>query len=149
MITTEFVMAGNATFTLEIPAEFRADKPVNPHYTYRVRKAKANDRWPEAWFINLLTGPENTADYQPIGKVDPQTGEVRLTRNSKFTDDTWPVRLINRALIRLWKGEGQALEAAGFKMHHEGRCCRCGRLLTVPESIESGIGPECASRMGV
>jgi hypothetical protein len=28
-------------------------------------------------------------------------------------------------------------------VHHEGRCGRCGRTLTVPESIESGFGPEC------
>ena len=26
---------------------------------------------------------------------------------------------------------------------HEGRCGRCGRKLTVPESIEAGYGPEC------
>jgi hypothetical protein len=35
----------------------------------------------------------------------------------------------------------------GLKVHHEGRCCRCGRKLTVPESIETGLGPECASRL--
>jgi hypothetical protein len=32
---------------------------------------------------------------------------------------------------------------------HEGRCGRCGRKLTVPESIESGFGPECASILGL
>lgn len=26
---------------------------------------------------------------------------------------------------------------------HEGTCCRCGRKLTHPESIEIGFGPEC------
>jgi hypothetical protein len=31
--------------------------------------------------------------------------------------------------------------------HHEGKCGRCGRLLTVPSSIESGIGPECSKIM--
>jgi hypothetical protein len=36
----------------------------------------------------------------------------------------------------------------GYKIHHEGRCGKCGRLLTVPESVETGIGPECAKRMG-
>jgi hypothetical protein len=30
---------------------------------------------------------------------------------------------------------------------HEGRCCRCGRRLTVPESIYAGIGPDCAGKM--
>jgi len=31
---------------------------------------------------------------------------------------------------------------------HEGRCGRCGRLLTVPASVACGIGPECAGKMG-
>jgi hypothetical protein len=30
---------------------------------------------------------------------------------------------------------------------HEGKCCRCGRKLTVPASIASGIGPECATKI--
>lgn len=29
---------------------------------------------------------------------------------------------------------------------HEGRCARCGKKLTVPESIDSGLGPECRLR---
>jgi hypothetical protein len=31
---------------------------------------------------------------------------------------------------------------------HEGSCARCGKKLTVPESIESGFGPECV-KLGV
>lgn len=30
---------------------------------------------------------------------------------------------------------------------HEGRCGACNRPLTVPESIENGLGPVCASRV--
>jgi hypothetical protein len=33
------------------------------------------------------------------------------------------------------------------EIHHEGKCCRCGRKLTVPRSIELGIGPECEGKM--
>jgi hypothetical protein len=29
---------------------------------------------------------------------------------------------------------------------HEGRCCVCGRKLTVPESVADGIGPECKGK---
>lgn len=36
----------------------------------------------------------------------------------------------------------------GVTVRHEGRCGRCGRTLTVPASIDSGIGPDCAERMG-
>jgi hypothetical protein len=27
---------------------------------------------------------------------------------------------------------------------HVGKCCKCRRLLTTPESIQRGIGPECS-----
>ena len=29
-------------------------------------------------------------------------------------------------------------------LQHIGKCCKCGRKLTDPKSIELGIGPECA-----
>ena len=31
-----------------------------------------------------------------------------------------------------------------MKLYHEGVCCRCGRPLTDPKSIISGIGPKCS-----
>lgn len=36
-----------------------------------------------------------------------------------------------------------------FQFWSEGRCCVCGKRLTVPESIERSIGPECAEKMGI
>ena len=30
---------------------------------------------------------------------------------------------------------------------HDGKCGRCGRKLTVPESIQSGLGPVCAGQV--
>ena len=35
----------------------------------------------------------------------------------------------------------------GLEFFHAGRCGRCGRALTVPESVASGYGPECAERI--
>ena len=34
------------------------------------------------------------------------------------------------------------------EVRHCGRCGRCGRKLTVPESIDRGIGPDCTNMMG-
>ena len=31
-----------------------------------------------------------------------------------------------------------------INIYHSGHCCKCGRLLTTPESVLNGIGPECA-----
>lgn len=38
---------------------------------------------------------------------------------------------------------------ASVEIWHEGRCCRCNRKLTVPASIELGLGPDCAEDVGL
>lgn len=147
MIGKEFISAGNAVFTLEIPSDFAESHGTPNHYTFKVRKKEADDRFPETCFVSLLTGPENTSDYSYLGILNPSEGTVRLTAKSRVTDESMVVKLLRRVLSRLWKDEGNAIESAGFKLHHEGKCGRCGRMLTVPESIESGIGPECRKLM--
>lgn len=140
MLTKKFILAGQAIFTVECPD--------GKHYTYRVERVEANDSWPEAWFCGLLTGPDNTSDYSYIGKLDPLTSEVRHTKKSFVPVDAFSFRLVNRVLARLWSGDAAAIEKHGYKVHHEGRCGRCGRALTVPSSVESGFGPECIKKVG-
>jgi hypothetical protein len=33
-----------------------------------------------------------------------------------------------------------------IKVYHSGKCGKCGRKLTTPESIKSGLGPYCGKR---
>lgn len=35
------------------------------------------------------------------------------------------------------------------EVRHAGKCGRCGRKLTVPESIDTGFGPSCAGEIGI
>ena len=148
MLSKEFVLAGRAIFTLEVTQSFIASHPgCKPHYTFKVKHVPANPKYPQAWFASLLAGPDNTRDYQPIGIVNPDSGELRITRNSKFTKDTLCVRLLQRILARVWAGTVEEIEEQGFSLHNIGRCGRCGRELTVPSSILSGLGPECATKV--
>lgn len=130
-----FVTAGRATFTL-VGRDAR--------YTYRVDRSQNDDDRPPVYFVALLTGPDNTADYTYMGLLDPSTGALRLTAKSSQTADSTPVRALRWALPILWTG--RALPAPA-KLYHVGRCGRCGRALTVPESIRAGIGPECATKL--
>lgn len=145
MLPREFFhpVSGPCLFTLELPDAFREAHQLPPHYTFRLTHKEATDKWSDTYFLGLLTGPDNEQDYTYMGIVDITTGNVRLTKASKYTPDSWPYKLATRLLQRITKGEGQAIEQAGFRVHHEGKCGRCGRTLTVPESIERGIGPEC------
>jgi len=150
MITKEFVLAGKAIFTLEIPHEWAAEHDCNAHYTFKVVLKQGNDgsngkpKSDDIYFVNLLSGPDNTSDYSYIGVLNKSTGNVVLTRASKITKDCMSYRLLNRLLANLWGGTEQKILDAGFDVHHEGRCGRCGRKLTTPESIKRGLGPECA-----
>lgn len=146
-ITKTFVLAGDAIFTIELPGELAAKHA--PHYTFRVQHVEKNDRYPESYFVKMLTGPDNTSDYSYIGKLDPHTSEVRTTAKSFLPQNAFPVALLNRLLARIWTDDHDAYMRHGFKTHHEGRCCRCGRPLTTPESCERGIGPECYKIMGL
>lgn len=135
-----FVLAGNARLTLR-------SKKTGTRFTYSIRKAdkEEGDTRPDVWFVGLLTGSDNESSYSYMGII--REGE-RYTRTAKSAVSAtapgsqawewfWP---------RLW---AMATVPANLEVWHEGRCGRCNRLLTVPESIALGIGPECAKQMGL
>lgn len=137
MITKQFVTAGRAIFTIK--------SVTGEYYTYRVKKV-ITDHGRALWFVALLTGPDNTSSYTYLGQLNDNDGTVRLTKASHYTDDTLPVKVIRWALRLVWR---DAPVPDGYRFHHVGRCGRCGRELTVPESIESGFGPECIHKIGI
>lgn len=137
-ITKGFVLAGDAVFTIETP---------DSHRTYKVSRVEASERWKEAYFVKMLTGADNNEDYTYVGKLDDFSGQVSPTARSKFKTDDFAVRLFNRVMARVWSDDHEAYTQHGFKTHHEGKCGRCGRRLTVPTSVESGIGPECTKML--
>jgi hypothetical protein len=122
-----FFDAGNAIFTVT--------NPSGKHYTFRIRKPK-----PEMpFFVQLLTGPDNTEDFTYMGVYVPAKREMRLTQKSKVDPDSIPVRVFNWAVKMVEAGT----VPEGYKIQHAERCARCGRRLTVSDSITSGFGPEC------
>lgn len=138
MIGVQFLTGGHAIFTLTNPA--------GEYYTYRITEPKDfNDSYP-VWFVSLLTGPNNTQDYTYLGimRKDRDSGAlfITTTAKSKFDKDSKPVKVVQWALKKIQ--EGQFPE--GYKAEHIGRCAVCGRPLTTPASLESGIGPICEGR---
>ncbi len=87
--------------------------------------------------------------WRYLGKLDDFAGQVRATAKSCRAQDSFELRLLNRVLARVWGDDHAAFESHGYKLVHEGRCGRCGRTLTVPESVTEGIGPECRKIMGM
>lgn len=118
--------------SIEIPGEV-----INGHFTvvteegrrtFRISTRRSGERC-----IGLLAGSCNTDDYQKVGTVGAKSLFVL-----KRYESLCPY------LFVLVGDPRAALSAYGLE---SGRCGVCNRILTVPESIQSGIGPVCATRV--
>lgn len=132
-----FLFAGNCIFTI-------ANHGTGNHFTYLVQ-APETQREPNrsAHFVKVLTGPDNTKDYSLLGTVFSRS-EYRHSYKSAINPKAPSEVVFVWLLARLLNG-GLPNEV---QIYHHGRCGRCGRVLTVPSSIETGLGPECAARLG-
>lgn len=130
----KFYKAGNATFTVR-------SKATGARYTFNVKRAKDRQGSPMSmYFVAVLSGPDNTSNYTYMGIIDKHDRFI-LTRKSKVKEDAVSFKTFSW-LHACWKAQHMP---ANIEVYHEGKCGRCGRKLTVPESIESGFGPECAN----
>jgi hypothetical protein len=148
-VTRQWVLAGKAIFTVK--------NNSGEHYTFKVSRVhKENDARPPVWFMSMLTGPDNEADssYAYIGIVLNVTNEavpldVKLTAKSRFVPATTAYRVARWALARICLGG----LPEGYSIDGNGRCGRCGRMLTHPDGIADdgyrlGFGPVCWEQMG-
>jgi hypothetical protein len=129
-----FMMAGKATVTL-------VSKKTGNRFTFRVSVSPDG----QCHFVALLSGPDNTNDYQYMGRISRQIyfhgrkvarpGDISVGAPSA------------RAFAWTWQQLVRGTLPDSLEIWHEGRCGRCARKLTVPASIERGFGPECADRM--
>jgi Family of unknown function (DUF6011) len=137
----EFVTAGNARITIR-------SKKTGQHFTYQIRQCHDQKGNPVLrWFVSGLSGPNNEDDYTYLGLLDQRSGDIefRLTEKSRFSDDALSVR----GFRYMWNHVYADRMPNDMDIYHEGRCGRCNRTLTVPESLDRGIGPECAEIMGI
>lgn len=135
-----FCLAGNAMFTI-------VSKKTGERFTYKISRAENKFNKKEfVWFVNLLTGPDNSNSYNCIGRL-VEHGEFNwdFVPTAKHRNSKSPSILGFRFF---WDHLDRTLTLhERLEFFHAGRCGRCGRTLTVPESVESGFGPECAGRM--
>lgn len=124
-----FALAGHAIFTAHNPA-------TGTRFTYKV---SACDEKPGLFFVGILTGPDNTNDYQYLGTIrDTQYTHGRKSRIG-------PEAPSAKAFDWLWRHRDRL--PPSLDLHHEGRCGRCGRTLTTPSSCTRGYGEECWEKM--
>lgn len=133
----EFVLAGNATITL-------LSRVTLQRFTYKIRQPDEN----KPHFVGLLRGADNENDFQFMGTIFKGSHLAQSSyvpgRSSRIGHESFS----SKAFIWFWKHLRKGELPDSLEVWHEGRCGRCGRKLTVPSSIESGMGPECARITG-
>ena len=125
-----FVLGGNATITIESGKTGR-------HFTYKIRRSENDDN---LYFIKNLRGSDNENDYVYVGCFFADTKKFAVEKSYRDKEvSSWPTSI--RAVRYLFNN----LDDVPYmlRVYHQGKCCRCGRTLTTPESIRKGIGPEC------
>jgi Family of unknown function (DUF6011) len=133
-----FILAGKATVTFRSLA-------TDQRFTFKISRAPKNDAYPNAaptWFVKLLNGPDNSNDFVYIGFVrgNEFVHGGPKARAGKDAPSCKGFDFVMKSLV--------AGGMKGFEVYHAGKCGRCGRKLTVPESIASGFGPECIHLVG-
>ncbi len=129
-----FVLAGNARFTV-------VSKVTGKRFTFRVQTSKAPSAAPGVFFVSVLTGSCNESDYTFLGTI---FGGKRFVhgRRSKIGQGAPSAK----AFAWFWAALSvRAVVPATCEVWHEGRCGKCGRALTDPESIAMGLGPKCGA----
>lgn len=149
----QLLTAGRAVLTIR-------SKRTQARFTFRFRRPDAEPGRRRPIWVSRLGHPPHLpttdgpqAEYVKLwsflGTIWPEEGRVwHFNPSAKSpvpVDDqsmvaaAWIARMLPFAVDHLME------EATWW---HEGRCGRCGRRLTVPESIESGFGPECVKHVG-
>jgi hypothetical protein len=128
-----FITAGNATFTVKSLA-------TGVHFTFKVQKP--DEKTPA--FVKVLTGSDNENDFAVLGTIFASGDYRHNSKKSPLTEEAPSAKAFAwlwRNIDNLPQGKVEFLPACA--------CCRCGRKLTHPTSVELAIGPECRKHMGV
>lgn len=139
----EYILTGDAVLT------FRNSETGN-RFTYRITRPKdADAKCPH--FVKVRTGSgsdsnSNNGQYAYFANIWPDKNRglkgLQHGRKSQIDPDAPSIRVFTW----IWDHIDDLPET--IEVWHEGRCLRCGRRLTVPESIAQGYGPECIQRIG-
>lgn len=128
-----FMLAGNARVTL-------VSVKTGTRFTYRVREKKTSNG--ALYFVSVLTGSNNESDYEYLGTIFANDHRYAHGKKSRIAPTAPSAAAFKWACKYLLVGE----LPPSCEVHHEGRCGKCNKTLTVPESIETGLGPVCAGK---
>ena len=120
-----YVLGGKSNFTVE-------STKVDKRFTFLVTKDKNNN---SRYMCGVMCGSDNTKDYRFLGWF--YKDEMELRTSTALTDIRYKFL---KEFLQLVHSNNIP---PACKFYPSGKCARCGRKLTTPESIERGFGPGC------
>lgn len=144
----KYILGGNALFTVVFGS-------LIGRRTFRVKSGKRDRE------SNWSTGNQDRSIYWVSLKIGPGNGYDDFITIGRLAQDINGFYIFHPKLNRdgqmhfvasLFSSLWTPLDIAGvipshWEFYHASSCCVCGRTLTVPSSIQSGIGPECEGKM--
>ena len=133
-----YIRAGKGTITLR-------SRATGNRFTYKLTLKENDNPGPRGnpVFVKLLTGSDNNSDYAYLGQFFTGQNVYWHGKKSRIGHDAPGAKAFDWSFQQLSKGHlPEQLE-----IWHGGCCGRCGRKLTVPESVQSGFGPECVQKV--
>ena len=131
----------SATITATVPLLEGTYTVIFEDASYRTlrieRQSESAKFMPGRLVVSYLSGSDNESSYTGFANVGPDDKTIKVWRKHEANTS-----LIEAA--RVLAGDPKAAAMAYAK--ESGRCYKCDRTLTTPESIEAGIGPVCSER---
>ena len=126
-----YLFLGKAFFTIK-------SLKTGNHFTYRVSASPRRGDLHFVWVKSIT----NTFVY--LGSIKNKRN-FELTDGSNFDSKSLPYIAFKYLLdVAFHKTE----IPPQLEVYHTGRCGRCGRWISTPDSIKRGIGPECYKVLG-
>lgn len=128
-----FVFGGKAIFTV-------VNTVTNKWFTFKVRQPKGNK---EVSFVSVLTGSDNGTSYSFLGTYFSKSDSYKYSKKSSIGSSAQSAKVISWFFSKFINCEEKY---PTIQVFHDGKCGSCGRKLTTPQSVKSGLGPICGGK---
>lgn len=127
----DYILAGNSHFLLINTKSEKQD-------IFRVKRSKWENR---SWTVS-------NQSFQKLGVIKYEQDDLFVFEGFNPSFSTFHLERINMFWnFWLWAMKGK--HSPLIELRYDGRCGRCQRELTHPESLPIGIGPDCFEKMNL
>lgn len=127
----DFFYAGKAEFTAH-------NEHTGNRVTFYVTKSNNKGYREDVYFVSCRVLGDHQNGKVFVGTIFNKT-YFSHSKKSPLRSEHYAVRAVQWFIDNFKELENMEY----FKIYHVGNCCKCGRKLTVPDSIASGFGPDC------